>query len=77
MAIHQAPFMFAPFGFLLLVLLAGVVGYVGVKLARNDSTDASETQTDQALETLRRRFANGEIDAEEFQERKTRLQGQP
>ena len=73
MAIHQAPFMFAPFGFLLLLLLAGTVGYVGVKFARNDSTDTSETQADQALQTLRRRYASGEIDAEEYRERKEYL----
>ena len=73
MAFHPAPFMFAPFGFLLMVLLAGTIGYVGLKFARNGSTEPSESDADQAIETLRRRYANGEIDGEEYQERKERL----
>lgn len=63
------PFMFAPFGFLLLV---GAVGYLVLKSTRS-GTDAAETKADQALETLRRRYANGEIGDEEFQTRKERL----
>jgi uncharacterized membrane protein len=73
MSIHSAPFLFAPFGFLLMVLVVGTIGYLGIKLARTESTDTSESDADQALETLRRRYANGEIDNEEFQERKERL----
>lgn len=73
MVVHSTPFLFAPFGFLLMVLLAGAIGYLGYKLARNGSTDTTESGTDQALETLRHRFATGEIEAEEFQERKERL----
>lgn len=66
------PFMFAPFGFFLILLLVGAVGYLVLNSTRN-GTDASETKADQALETLRRRYANGEIDDEEFQTRKERL----
>lgn len=66
------PFMFAPFGFLLVLLLVGAVGYLVLKSTRS-GTDAAETKADQALETLRRRYANGEIDDEEFQTRKERL----
>ena len=66
------PFMFAPFGFLLVLLLVGTVGYLVFKSTRS-GTDASETSADKALETLRRRYANGEIDDEEFQMRKERL----
>lgn len=73
MSPHATPFLFAPFGFLLVVLLAGAIGYVGVKFARNGSTETPETGSNQALETLRRRYASGEIDAEEFQERKEHL----
>lgn len=73
MVVHSTPFLFAPFGFLLMVLLAGAIGYLGYKLARNGSTDTTESEADQALETLRHRFATGEIDEEEFQERKERL----
>lgn len=74
---HQAgamggPFVFAPFGFLLIFLLVGVVGYAVFKPTSGGS-DTSETRTDRALETLRRRYANGEIDEEEFQTRKERL----
>ena len=66
------PFMFAPLGFLLVLLLVGAVGYIVLKSTRS-GTDASETRADRALETLRRRYANGEIDDEEFQMRKERL----
>jgi putative membrane protein len=66
------PFMFAPFGLLLVLLLVGAVGYLVLKLTRS-GTDTSETKADQALETLRRRYANGEIDDEEYQTRKERL----
>jgi putative membrane protein len=65
-------FMFAPFGFLLVLLLVGAVGYLVLNSTRS-GTDASETKANQALETLRRRYANGEIDNEEFQMRKERL----
>lgn len=64
------PFMFAPF--LLFFLLVGTVGYIAFKATRGAS-DSPETKTDQALETLRRRYANGDIDEEEFQTRKERL----
>lgn len=66
------PFWFAPFGFLLVLLLVGAVGYLVIKSTRSES-DSSEAKADQALATLRRRYANGEIDEEEFQTRKERL----
>ncbi|MFA9517925.1 SHOCT domain-containing protein [Halopenitus sp. H-Gu1] len=64
--------MFAPFGFLLVLLLVGALGYLVFRSTRS-GTESSKTGTDQALETLRRRYANGEIDDEEFQTRKERL----
>jgi putative membrane protein len=68
------PFMFAPFGFLLLLLLVGAIGYLVLRSTRKDGSTA-ETELDSALATLRRRYANGEIDNEEFQTRKERLRG--
>lgn len=59
--------MFAPFGFLLLGSLAGAIGYMGVKFGRNGRTETADTEPDQALETLRRRYANGDIDEETFE----------
>lgn len=64
--------MMPPFGFLLVLLLVGVIGYFVVTSTRS-GTDSTDTTTDQALETLRRRYANGEIEDEEFQTRKDRL----
>jgi putative membrane protein len=64
--------MMPPFGFLLVLLLIGTIGYFVVKSARSGTRSAGTTP-DQALETLRRRYANGEIDDEEFQTRKERL----
>lgn len=68
------PFMFAPIGFLLVLLLVGAIGYLVYQSGqRGGDTDGAETNP--ALDTLRRRYANGEIDDEEFQTRKQRLQG--
>lgn len=73
MSLHSTPFLFAPFGFLLMALLVGAIAYLGLKVARTDQTETSKSEADRALETLRHRYATGEIDAEEFQERKERL----
>lgn len=54
------------------LLVVGLVGYGTFRAFRTPSTDSPE-QTDQALETLRQRYARGEIDEEEFQSRMTRL----
>lgn len=72
MVLHSTPFLFAPFGFLLLAILAGGLGYVVLKRT-GGRTDTSEDGADRALETLRQRYASGEIDAEEYQERKELL----
>lgn len=69
------PFVFAPFGFLLMLLLVGAVGYLVLRSTRQDAAAAGDPETDSALETLRRRYATGEIDTEEFQTRKERLLG--
>lgn len=64
--------MFAPFGFLLVLLLVGTVGYFVVKSTQSGN-NSSEARGDQALETLRRRYANGDIDEEEFNKRRESL----
>lgn len=66
------PFMFAPFGFLLVLLLLGAGVYLLYRTTQSESGSA-ESSADAALETLRRRYAQGEIDDEEFQTRKERL----
>ncbi|MFB6160631.1 MAG: SHOCT domain-containing protein [Haloferacaceae archaeon] len=67
------------FGFLpalgLLVALLAVLA-LGVYLFRlGRGNDATASAEDDALTTLRERFARGEIDAEEFEERRGRLTG--
>lgn len=69
MVFHSAPFLFAPFGLLLMVLVIGTIGYMGIKLARTEQTKTSEIDADQALATLRQRYANGEIDEETYETR--------
>ncbi|MBS3761052.1 SHOCT domain-containing protein [Halodesulfurarchaeum sp.] len=73
MVLHSTPFLFAPIGFLLIALFFGALGYMVFKRTNRSSTDASENGVDRALETLRQRYATGEIDAEEYQERKELL----
>ena len=52
-----------------LVILVGVVYLAGQGLQSQDETGAR----DEALATLRRRYATGEIDEAEFEERRTQL----
>lgn len=68
------PFVFAPFGVLLMLLLVGTIGYLAYRVTQQGG-EAAGAEADSALETLRRRYANGELDNEEFQTRKERLQG--
>lgn len=56
------------------LLVIGVVAYVGIRAFHSTRTGPSE-QTDSALETLRQQYARGEIDEEEFQSKKARLDG--
>lgn len=65
-------FLFPPFGFLLLVLFVGVVGYVAFKSTRGGNS-GSEAQVDPAIDVLRHRYAKGEIDEEEYVERRNHL----
>lgn len=67
--------MFGGWGFLWLLLLIGLVAF-GVYLAGTAGTDRDSTreQPDRALAELRERYARGEIDDEEFEERRQRLQ---
>ena len=74
-SLEVSKFMFPFFAFPLFgLLVAGLLGYGAFKAFRTHSPDSPE-QTDQALETLRQRYARGEIDEEEFQSRMTRLRG--
>lgn len=58
------------------LLLLAVLGLVVFALVRTAGSDSSTEESDeQALETLRRRYARGEIDDEEFEERRLRLRG--
>lgn len=66
--------MIGGFGFLwmilwTLVLIGGPVALVFLLLTRRESADG----TDDALALLRRRYAQGEIDDEEFESRRARL----
>lgn len=68
------PHGFAPFGFLLVLAVVGALGYLLLQ-SLGDSEDPGESKPDEALETLRRRYAQGEIDDEEFQARRDHLLG--
>lgn len=66
------------FGFLwpllwLLVLIASIGIIVHLLTRHNDDS----TNGDQALEVLRRRYARGEIEEDEFEERASRLRNPP
>lgn len=67
--------MFGGWGFLWLLLLIGTVAF-GVYLAGTADTgrDRTRERPDRALAELRERYARGEIDDGEFEERRQRLQ---
>jgi putative membrane protein len=60
-------------GLLLFILLLVAIGYVAYRLGQNQSNGSvgrrgtTPARTDEALETVRRRYAQGEIDREEFE----------
>jgi putative membrane protein len=60
-------------GFLLFILLLVAIGYVAYRLGQSQSNGpegggrADQTRGDKALEAVRRRYAEGEIDREEFE----------
>ena len=65
----------AALGLLLALLAVVALGlYLLVRLAREGAL-VGEPTDDAALATLRERFARGEIDAEEYEERRGRLAG--
>jgi len=77
---HHDGWMGAPggaFGYLwmtlwMVVLIVVPLGLGYLLLTRRDSSDGT---TDDALTVLRRRYAEGEIDEEEFDARRRKLQG--
>jgi uncharacterized membrane protein len=60
-------------GLLLFILLLVAIGYVAYRLGQNQSSGSGggrgtpPARADEALETARRRYAQGEIDREEFE----------
>lgn len=60
-----------------LVLLIGVVAVIvwGVQQGRSPFQRGESTQNGSALDILERRYAQGEIDRDEFQERRALLEG--
>ena len=64
------------FGAIHMLLFWGFLILAIIFLARllNGSDERKTTPTDNALEALKLRYANGEIDKEEFEERKRVLQ---
>jgi uncharacterized membrane protein len=60
-------------GFLGVVLVAGVIYFLLGPMKKSRIYDLDEpdddTQPDQAMETLRQRYAEGEISTEEYEER--------
>jgi putative membrane protein len=60
-------------GLLLFILLLVAVGYIAYRLGQNKSNGAGggsrtiQPGPDDALEVVRRRYAQGEIDREEFE----------
>lgn len=65
---------FPLFGWIVTLLVIGLVVYVLVRTFQPDRPEAGE-QTDSALKLLRQRYASGEIDEEEYRSRKASLEG--
>ena len=60
------------FGPLVFVLFIGLIVYLVVLLARSGGRSESQKSP---LEILEERYARGDIDTKEFEERRSRLQG--
>ncbi len=75
----MGPWMMGGFGGLMMIpmfLLWGLIVWGIVALARGVSTTGSSghsNQTDSALEILKRRYARGEVNKQEYEERKNEL----
>jgi uncharacterized membrane protein len=63
-------------GFLLFILLLVAVGYIAYRIGQNRSTGAgvgrrdardTDVRSGEAMEVVRRRYAQGEIDRDEFE----------
>lgn len=66
---------FAPwFGFPIMLLLVGLLVYAVYRVAQSPTQPSAQTKTDTALSLLRQRYASGEIDEEEFRNRKAQLE---
>ena len=59
------PFHMFGFGFIFMVLFWGLIIYGAVVLLRNNNTNKS-TEQNRALDTLKERYAKGEITKEQF-----------
>lgn len=61
--------------FVLWILIAIAIGWVFVRMLREDDVvPFSAERRETPLETLQRRYAEGEISTEEYEERKGRLE---
>ena len=67
-------FMFGPLMMILFVAVIAVVAVVVVRRLGGGSGPAASAPGNSALDILRERFARGEIDAEEFAERRRHLE---
>lgn len=60
-------------GLILIVVLIAALGR-GRIFPKNTGATAIKNKNDSALETLKERYAKGEIDKDEYEERKTELE---
>ncbi|MBD3627744.1 SHOCT domain-containing protein [Cyclobacterium sp.] len=61
-------------GIILVVVLIVALGKGGIFQRNTGATDDGNTNNNSAMETLKNRYAKGEIDKAEFEERKTELE---